>query len=582
MNLRRWQKRGHETLRALLKQKSDRALFAASPGAGKTHFTGTVLTNPYINCNAEIFVIVVPTRALKRQWKTALRKVNLSARDDIDNATLRAAKNRRAAMFDPQFPVHIYTYNQIQTDQEIFATLCSRYRVYVVFDEIHHADDDEKFGRALIVAFSEAVFKLSLTGTPFNTKGGTLAFCETVEKVDDEGKRYRETKLDFDYSYGDALAATGEEDDPYVVRPVTFLGSNGKAWREYINTETGERFTKEYAGKRKTDPLTPLLDVNEPYLQSMLSAGLSKLNEVREHHKNAAMLITAIDGDHARSIAAYMEKELKVKDYKVILFDTPGAHDEIERFEKSSDRVLIAVKIVSEGVDIKRLRVGVFASNVTTFLFFLQFVGRFIRWDASLGVDQRAYVVIPKHVVVESFAEKIEQMIAAAYLPDETGGGSGPGEPKNKVIDSGAEWSPGDVIEHGKRIEKDERADLEAFMREEFGVINFSFEDARRIRDKWQGRTFTPASSEPEDASAKEWETYYKNNDKLVAKIAVIAEQKGRFDLSYARIQTRANNAVGIEKKDKLTTLPILKKRHAFLKRLLSSLYFGSTTDGAA
>jgi len=49
---------------------------------------------------------------------------------------------------------------------------------------------------------------------------------------------------------------------------------------------------------------------------------------------------------------------------------------------------------VSEGVDIPRLRIGVFATNTTTELFFRQAVGRLVRWTRGLR-SQKAFLFIP-------------------------------------------------------------------------------------------------------------------------------------------------------------------------------------------
>src|SRR5207237_7234135 len=55
---------------------------------------------------------------------------------------------------------------------------------------------------------------------------------------------------------------------------------------------------------------------------------------------------------------------------------------------------LVAVRMVSEGVDIPRLRVGVYATTTTTELFFRQAVGRFVRWTRGVP-RQRAWLYIP-------------------------------------------------------------------------------------------------------------------------------------------------------------------------------------------
>jgi hypothetical protein len=66
---------------------------------------------------------------------------------------------------------------------------------------------------------------------------------------------------------------------------------------------------------------------------------------------------------------------------------------------------MVAVRMVSEGVDVPRLAVGVYATSVSTALFFAQAVGRFVR------VRQRgetASVFVPSVPVLLGFAAELE------------------------------------------------------------------------------------------------------------------------------------------------------------------------------
>src|SRR5690606_29327663 len=63
----------------------------------------------------------------------------------------------------------------------------------------------------------------------------------------------------------------------------------------------------------------------------------------------------------------------------VVLSDDAGASRRIEEFSDSLDRWMVAVRMVSEGVDVPRLAVGVYATATSTPLFFAQAVGRFVR-----------------------------------------------------------------------------------------------------------------------------------------------------------------------------------------------------------
>ena len=78
----------------------------------------------------------------------------------------------------------------------------------------------------------------------------------------------------------------------------------------------------------------------------------------------------------------------------VVTSDDPESSDRIARFAAAGDPWLVAVRMVSEGVDIPRLRVGVYATVTTTDLFFRQAGGRFVRWVPGIR-DQRAWLYIP-------------------------------------------------------------------------------------------------------------------------------------------------------------------------------------------
>ena len=63
----------------------------------------------------------------------------------------------------------------------------------------------------------------------------------------------------------------------------------------------------------------------------------------------------------------------------VVLSDDPGSSDRIAEFSAGTGRWMVAVRMVSEGVDVPRLAVGVYATSASTPLFFAQAIGRFVR-----------------------------------------------------------------------------------------------------------------------------------------------------------------------------------------------------------
>jgi superfamily II DNA or RNA helicase len=119
----------------------------------------------------------------------------------------------------------------------------------------------------------------------------------------------------------------------------------------------------------------------------------TQLLSIRERQPEAGGLVIATDQDHAKGIARLLRDRFKVKAV-VATSDDPEASTHISRFAASADPWIVAVRMVSEGVDIPRLRVGVFATTTTTELFFRQAVGRLVRW--SRGVKgQKSFLYIP-------------------------------------------------------------------------------------------------------------------------------------------------------------------------------------------
>jgi hypothetical protein len=90
----------------------------------------------------------------------------------------------------------------------------------------------------------------------------------------------------------------------------------------------------------------------------------------------------------------------------VAVSDDPLSSSRIARFAAASDPWIVAVRMVSEGVDIPRLRVGVYATTTTTELFFRQAVGRFVRWTRGVP-RQKAYLFIPDDVRLRTWATQI-------------------------------------------------------------------------------------------------------------------------------------------------------------------------------
>ena len=209
------------------------------------------------------------------------------------------------------------------------------------------------------------------------------------------GKR---SASDYVYGYGPAL-----EDG--VVRPVIFLAYSGEMrWRtragDEITATLGTPMTKDQIAQAWRTALDPAGE----WVSRVLEAADKRLTEVRRDMPDAAGLVIAGDHADARAYAALL-RGLTGKRPAVVLSDDPAATKKIAAFAGSDERWMVAVRMVSEGVDIPRLAVGVYATSVSTALYFAQAVGRFVR---ARRRGETASVFLPSVPVLLGFAAELE------------------------------------------------------------------------------------------------------------------------------------------------------------------------------
>ena len=119
---------------------------------------------------------------------------------------------------------------------------------------------------------------------------------------------------------------------------------------------------------------------------------------------DAGGLVIATDKTTARAYAKILQG-LSSTPVSVILSDDPTASARIEEFSNNTDEWMVAVRMVSEGVDVPRLAVGVYATSASTPLFFAQAIGRFVR---SRMPGETASVFLPSVPVLLDLAAKME------------------------------------------------------------------------------------------------------------------------------------------------------------------------------
>ena len=328
---------------------------------------------------------MTPTEHLKRQWADA------AARGGI---ALDPAFSGRNGKTSRDFDGVAVTYAGVAASTLALRVRCERFKTLVVLDEIHHAADALTWGDSVREAFEPATRRLSLTGTPFRSDANPIPFVTYAP----DGDGVPRSSADYSYGYGEALADG-------VVRPVLFLAYSGSMrWRTSAGDEVAARLgtplTKDLAAQAWRTALDPTGD----WIQAVLKAADTRLTEVRRHVPDAGGLVIASDQDAARAYAKVLGK-IAGERPAIVLSDEPSGSKRIAEFANDERRWMVAVRMVSEGVDVPRLAVGVYATATQTPLFFAQAVGRFVR---ARRRGETASLFLPTVPVLLRYAAEME------------------------------------------------------------------------------------------------------------------------------------------------------------------------------
>ena len=360
-------------------------LLVATPGAGKTAYALTVAAELLARREIAAITVVTPTEHLKHQWSQAAHALGIPLDSSYRNAQGRASAD---------FTGVAVTYAQVAAHPALHRQRTLNRRTLVVFDEIHHAGDALSWGEAVREAFEPARRRLGLTGTPFRSDTNPIPFVSYAEAADGS----RRSSSDYVYGYGPAL-----EDG--VVRPVIFLAYSGEMrWRARAGDEVTGTLGAPMTADQLAQAWRTALDPDGAWIARVLEAADRRLGEVRRDMPDAAGLVIAGDHADARAYAALLRRITGTRPV-VVLSDDPSASRKIAHFAASGDRWMVAVRMVSEGVDIPRLAVGVYATSVGTALFFAQAVGRFVR---ARRRGETASVFLPSIPVLLGYAAELE------------------------------------------------------------------------------------------------------------------------------------------------------------------------------
>lgn len=424
MKLRPWQSEAlGKALNWLTVVRTDKHfLINAAPGAGKTIAACAIAQKLIEMGEIERVIVIAPRAEVVRQWS-----------DDFKDVTARyMMKVTGAANDDIEVDV-CATWTAVQALQDAFQVVCRSAKTLVICDEHHHAAVEAAWGSSATSAFRDARYVLVLTGTPIRSDGKKSVWMA----YDDVGAIDHPEDGTYTLSYGEAVNLG-------YCRPATFHRHEGFFT---VDLEDGEQVSvsskapaeltptmKRIPGLQRTLNFytlacTPQCDPNsqspkiDGYQGSMVGWATAKLNDLRHRKPDAGGLVIAPSIEMAEYMVKLIEK-MEGETPVLVHSQMPNAEGKIASFRHTEKRWIVSVAMISEGVDIPRLRVLIYLPNAQTELSFRQAVGRVVR-SAGSDDDTRAYIIMPSFNIFEEFARRIEDEMPASVRNDE-------GPPKKK------------------------------------------------------------------------------------------------------------------------------------------------------
>lgn len=393
-------------------------LINAAPGAGKTIAACVIAQELFEKDLIDCVVLIAPRKAVLDQWTGDFRaitnrnmlKITGSDTEPEDYGTDYAA-----------------TWSAVQGLLPAFQNICRARRTLVICDEHHHAAIAAAWGTGAFGAFEKAENVLVLTGTPIRSDGKESVWLA----YDDKGQISQPEEGTYSISYGEAV-------DLGYCRPITFHRHEGVFSVELEDdastsiTVSGSKEPILPGNLKNLTSLQKALDFyklvctrsfddkglpnTNSYHGSMISWGSEKLNDIQCRMPEAGGLVIAPDIQFAEYMADLIEQIEGEKPF-IVHSNVGNPEARIDAFRKSQKRWIVSVGMISEGVDIPRLRILLYMPYARTELVFRQAMGRVVR-NFKNNDDTRAYVVLPTHDEFEIFAQRVEAEMSPGTKSD--------------------------------------------------------------------------------------------------------------------------------------------------------------------
>lgn len=380
MKLRQWQDSCiNKALKRYLNDNSH-FLAIATPGSGKTLMASELADRLLKNDLIDLIICFSPSSIVSQDFSQSLQ---LRINERFDG--LLGAKG------------HSLTYQNLQYLDDKFWQLFKRYRVFVIFDEIHHCagstiDNANAWGEQIILNIQDkAKYTLALTGTPWRSDAAPIVLSNYI---------HPSNKISCDYVYGLAQAI---QDNVCRVPQIIAVDNNNISVKDNEETKTFTSF--KYLLSQTIIPYQEVIE-NEKVIKYVISSAQKKLSSIRAKNADSAGLIVASSVEHARQISALM-KACFNEDAVIVTYRESEPTSIIQQFRHAQTKWIISVGMISEGTNIPRLQVCCHLTNIKTEMHFRQILGRILRITDSK--NQEAVMYMPAEPKLLEYAYRVKQ-----------------------------------------------------------------------------------------------------------------------------------------------------------------------------
>jgi superfamily II DNA or RNA helicase len=382
MELRQWQA---ECINLALKEYKDGAahfLALATPGAGKTVMASVLADQLLKNDVVDLVICFSPSSIVAKDFGESLQV-------------------RTQEQFDGKMGArgHSLTYQSLQYLDGSFWQLFDRFRVFAIFDEIHHCagsniDNANAWGEQIIINIQDkAKLTLALTGTPWRSDAAPIVLSNYM---------HPSNKISCDYIYGLAQAV---RDNVCRLPQIVAIDNDNISVVDGIEKKTFSSFKSLLS--QSNIPYQEVIQ-NEEVINYLIHSSHERLTEIRKTNSEAAGLIVASSVEHAQAILLLM-KSCFNENATLVTYRESEPIRIIQQFRDASTPWIISVGMISEGTNIPRLQVCCHLTNIKTEMHFRQILGRILRRTNS--ANQEAIMYMPAEPKLVEYAYRVKQDI---------------------------------------------------------------------------------------------------------------------------------------------------------------------------